>query len=158
MDVVILTNRMIAERAGWRTRPSYCYDMLGPFKLALGERANGVGLYTPDGTPVPDTFEPFEQAYRERSFEETAKVVWEWAADEGLIPNFLHDCNAALTLLSLVGGEWSSWKLQPAGIDLMYSCVIIDFMRQWRGQAATPAEAICKAWWAWQESQSHHKA
>lgn len=148
-----LTNRMIAERAGWKTRPSYCYDMRGPFKLALGEKANGVGIYTPEGQPVSDTFEPFEQVYRERSFEETADAIWRWATDERLVPDFLHDADAALKLLPITG-EWLSWQLHNSRIDITYICEIDDFVHQYRAEADTPAEAVCKAWWAWQEHKS----
>lgn len=156
IDVTTITNRMIAERVGWKTKPSYQYDFRAPFHLALGEKANGVGIYTPAGEPVADTFEPFEQAYHTRSFAEAVDAAWAWATQENLVPDYLHSADVALTLLPLVGGEHFSWNLRNSGIDLTYVCEINDFVRQWRGEASTPAEAICRAWWAWQESQSHH--
>lgn len=69
------------------------------------------------------------------------------------IPDYLHDTDAALTLLPLVGGEWFSWELRPAGIDLRYVCEIIDFTQRWRAEAATAAEAVARAWWRWMEAK-----
>ncbi len=69
------------------------------------------------------------------------------------IPQYSRNANAALALLPLVGGEWTWWTLQPTRIDLTYRCEIHEGVREWQGEADTPAHAIVKAWLAWKDTQ-----
>jgi hypothetical protein len=68
------------------------------------------------------------------------------------IPDYLHDTDAALTLIagdlrvSLHNEDYPLWTA-------VVGKWIDGYWEQIVGSAASPAEAVCRAWWAWMDAQ-----
>ncbi|MCZ2077883.1 MAG: hypothetical protein LC130_23130, partial [Bryobacterales bacterium] len=108
-----LTNRMIAERAGWTVAPHRW----------------GYAALSPDG--------------RWQSVYGTSDYAWDDA------PDYLHECNAALTLPLTHEYFWQLW-----GADGNWECTVVRSTftdQRLMVMDDTAPLAICRAWLKWRE-------
>ena len=128
MTTTGLTNRMIAERAGWRVEPIYKHVAYQWY-----------AIYAPDGTPQ----------IRVTSYGRVNE--WpEYDVDDPL-PDYLRSTDAALALPLDAGDVIELQALWDGTAAARIVRSITGEMGEW--QSGTAAAAICAAWWAWREAQ-----
>lgn len=120
-----LTNRMIAEAAGWRVESINTWDTwdidYGGWRLIAGDKVIGLGKNIAD-----------------------EEAAWARVAYLGKLPDYIGDANAALSLIDFMGfqmfwedGKWGVF----VGIEGWP-----DFWHE------NPALVICRAWYKEQEA------